>query len=164
MNMQQNQSWSAVSAEWPINNVSPIAVLDRPCEQEVSTATVHLFPIIPAWKRALDLLVLLVVLPFVLVISAVFAIYIKMVSPGPVFFRQQRVGHYFNRFNLLKFRTMHVGADAGSHQNHLQDLINSDKPMEKLDQNDSRLIPWPSGSAPAASMNFPNCSTSSWAK
>ena len=96
----------------------------------------------PTWKRAADLLFILVSLPFLLVISGVMAIYIKLVSPGPVFFRQQRIGHRGARFNLLKFRTMHVGADIGGHKNYLDDLISSgDKPMNKLDQNDSRLIP-----------------------
>ena len=43
----------------------------------------------------------------------------------------------------LKFRTMHCAAETVSHQSHLQELINSDKPMTKLDANgDARIIPF----------------------
>ncbi len=93
------------------------------------------------WKRVLDLAIIGTTLPFVLLVSAVVALYVKSVSRGPVFFKQERVGFRGRRFRVLKFRTMHTGVDAGVHQNHLEQLIGEDKPMTKLDQNDSRLIP-----------------------
>ena len=43
----------------------------------------------------------------------------------------------------LKFRTMHCAAETVSHQSHLQDLINSNAPMTKLDAaGDARIIPF----------------------
>ncbi len=42
------------------------------------------------------------------------AIWIKLDSPGPVFFRQVRVGRYNKDFRIFKFRTMRVGSDKGS--------------------------------------------------
>jgi exopolysaccharide biosynthesis polyprenyl glycosylphosphotransferase len=63
-------------------------------------------------KRAFDLagasLGLLAVAPLMAAIAAA----IKLDSRGPVFFRQQRVGRNGRHFELLKFRTMVVGADA----------------------------------------------------
>jgi exopolysaccharide biosynthesis polyprenyl glycosylphosphotransferase len=62
-------------------------------------------------KRIFDLvwtsMGLLAVAPLMLVA----AVAIKLDSPGPVFFRQQRVGRYGKRFNILKFRTMVQNAE-----------------------------------------------------
>ena len=44
----------------------------------------------------------------------VLAIWIKMDSKGPVFYRQVRVGKNNKNFRILKFRSMHVGAVKGS--------------------------------------------------
>jgi lipopolysaccharide/colanic/teichoic acid biosynthesis glycosyltransferase len=43
---------------------------------------------------------------------AVIAVAIRLTSPGPVLFRQQRIGRDGRSFSMLKFRTMVVGADA----------------------------------------------------
>lgn len=42
------------------------------------------------------------------------AIWIKLDSPGPVFYRQVRVGRYNRDFRIFKFRSMRVGSDKGS--------------------------------------------------
>ena len=42
------------------------------------------------------------------------AIWIKLDSKGPVFFRQVRVGRYNKDFRIFKFRSMRVGSDKGS--------------------------------------------------
>lgn len=52
-----------------------------------------------------------------LVLSLVFlimAIWIKLDSKGPVFYRQVRVGRHNKDFRIFKFRSMRVGADKGS--------------------------------------------------
>lgn len=52
-----------------------------------------------------------------LVLSPVFiivALWIKIDSKGPVFFRQVRVGRYNKDFRIFKFRSMRVGSDKGS--------------------------------------------------
>jgi len=63
-------------------------------------------------KRLLDInlstLALLVLAP-VMIIAA---IAVKLESPGPVFFKQQRVGVHKTRFEILKFRTMREGTPA----------------------------------------------------
>lgn len=42
------------------------------------------------------------------------ALWIKLDSPGPVFYRQVRVGRHNKDFRIFKFRSMRVGADKGS--------------------------------------------------
>jgi lipopolysaccharide/colanic/teichoic acid biosynthesis glycosyltransferase len=44
----------------------------------------------------------------------ILAVWIKLDSPGPVFYRQVRVGRYNKDFRIFKFRSMRVGADKGS--------------------------------------------------
>jgi len=95
----------------------------------------------PTWKRALDVGLVLVALPFMIPLGILIALYIKWVSPGPAFFRQQRVGLFGKKFMCLKFRTMKVNADTSVHQAHLKSLITSNSPTNKLDQKDARLIP-----------------------
>ncbi|WP_205880861.1 sugar transferase [Limisphaera ngatamarikiensis] len=96
---------------------------------------------LPVWKRALDLFCILVSLPVTLPLGLAIAAYIKLVSPGPVLFRQERIGYRGQRFWCLKFRTMRVNADTSCHQQHLKSLLTSDAPMIKLDvKGDPRLI------------------------
>jgi lipopolysaccharide/colanic/teichoic acid biosynthesis glycosyltransferase len=76
------------------------------------------FPIFPRWsygttvKRALDLLLALVVLLCSLPIWALIVIAIKLDSPGPAFFSQERVGLRGRPFRFYKFRSMQDGADG----------------------------------------------------
>jgi lipopolysaccharide/colanic/teichoic acid biosynthesis glycosyltransferase len=58
-----------------------------------------------------------------------------------VFFTQQRVGFRERRFRIFKFRSMHVNAEVKSHQNHTELLYKSNRPMEKMDHVDPRIIP-----------------------
>ena len=46
-------------------------------------------------------------------IFVVMAIWIKLDSRGPVFYRQTRVGRYGRDFRIFKFRSMRVGSDKG---------------------------------------------------
>ena len=57
-------------------------------------------------KSAVDLVAAIAVLPFVLPVLAGIALAIRLDSPGPVLFRQRRVGHAGVPFAMLKFRTM----------------------------------------------------------
>jgi len=74
-------------------------------------------------KRAVDIAGSLVGLvlfsPFLLVIPAL----IKLTSPGPVLFRQARVGLYGKKFLFYKFRTMYLNNDERIHREYVQKLI-----------------------------------------
>lgn len=96
----------------------------------------------PLWKRCLDLFLLLLAVPVVLPVMLVAALLIKLVSKGPVFFRQVRIGYSGKPFTVWKFRTMHANADPELHRKHVENLIANDLPLVKLDSTgDSRLIP-----------------------
>jgi lipopolysaccharide/colanic/teichoic acid biosynthesis glycosyltransferase len=74
-------------------------------------------------KRVMDVvggaLALAVFSPFFLVIAAI----IKVTSPGPIFFRQKRVGQHGASFVFLKFRSMHVDNDPSAHKEYVKRLI-----------------------------------------
>jgi lipopolysaccharide/colanic/teichoic acid biosynthesis glycosyltransferase len=94
------------------------------------------------WKRTLDVLLILLALPFLIPLTLFIALLIRGVSTGPVLFRQERVGYMGRRFMCFKFRTMFVDADTATHQGHLHHLMNSNTPMMKMDsRGDPRIIP-----------------------
>jgi exopolysaccharide production protein ExoY len=93
------------------------------------------------WKHILDISCTLVSLPIWLPILICIALWIKITSPGPIFFRQERVGYRGRHFMILKFRTMKVNVETQSHERHLEQLIHADCPMTKLDTSgDPRII------------------------
>ena len=57
-------------------------------------------------KRLLDFVLSLAACIVLAPVMLAIAVWIKMDSPGPVFFRQRRVGAHKTHFNILKFRTM----------------------------------------------------------
>jgi exopolysaccharide biosynthesis polyprenyl glycosylphosphotransferase len=85
-----------------------------------------------AAKRACDVLIsalgLLVLAPLLLGV----ALAVRLSSPGPVIFRQERVGLRGRPFTLLKFRTMVVGADLML--DNLREQNEADGPLFKLRQ------------------------------
>ena len=66
-------------------------------------------------KRAFDLVVTLLVLPFALLLMAVIAVVIRLDSPGPVLYTPKRVGENGRLFTMFKFRTMVVNAEQMRH-------------------------------------------------
>jgi lipopolysaccharide/colanic/teichoic acid biosynthesis glycosyltransferase len=95
------------------------------------------------WKRTLDVLLILLALPFLIPLVLFIVLLIRSGSRGPVLFMQKRVGYRGRRFRCFKFRTMFVDADTTTHQGHLHQLMNSNTPMMKMDsQGDPRIIPF----------------------
>jgi len=74
-------------------------------------------------KRATDMvgsaLGLLIAAPLFLAI----ALAIKLTSKGPVFFRQQRIGHFGKPFVFVKFRSMYLNNDPKVHLDYIRQLI-----------------------------------------
>jgi exopolysaccharide production protein ExoY len=67
----------------------------------------------------------------------------RLASPGPVFYRQKRVGLGGRHFSIWKFRTMQVSAETHTHEHYFQELMKVDRPMTKLDAyGDPRLAPF----------------------
>lgn len=87
-----------------------------------------------AWARAVKRAADFVFAPILLALSSplwVFiAVAIKLDSPGPVFFRQERIGLNKRRFGMLKFRTM--AEDAEKQRSDIEDLNEADGPIFKV--------------------------------
>ena len=67
----------------------------------------------------------------------------RIASPGPVFYRQRRIGLGGKHFLIWKFRTMKVSADTHTHERYFEELIRTNRVMTKLDVNDDpRLAPF----------------------
>lgn len=97
---------------------------------------------LPPWKRALDVVIIVLMLPLLIPVSLLLILIIRTVSRGPALFQQERVGYREKPFMCLKFRTMRMGSDKGVHQGHLDQLLNMNEPMIKMDaRGDSRIIP-----------------------
>lgn len=87
-------------------------------------------------KRAVDILGAVVGLTLGAPLLALIALAVRLDSPGPVIFRQTRVGLRGRRFEMYKFRSMHVGAEE--QQDMLADLNEADGPIFKI-RDDPRL-------------------------
>lgn len=74
--------------------------------------TVNLNPFQKAAKRMMDIMGALVGIFITLIVSIIVVPAIKIDSPGPVIFKQSRVGRHGRVFNLYKFRSMYVDAEA----------------------------------------------------
>lgn len=84
-------------------------------------------------KRVLDIVAaslgLLVSAPF----AAVISVLIKLSSPGPVLFRQMRVGKDGEQFMFYKFRSMRIGNDDTQHREYIKLFIQGkDEELRKL--------------------------------
>jgi lipopolysaccharide/colanic/teichoic acid biosynthesis glycosyltransferase len=100
---------------------------------------------VPLWKRSMDIVGASVLLVLLLPVFIGVATLIKLVSRGPVIYRQDRLGVGGRKFSFLKFRTMQVADSDACHQQYLQRLIacgdTCPPPMKKLDHCNPNIIP-----------------------
>ncbi len=90
----------------PIGAVPVLNIRRNPLRKAVNRAI----------KRVFDILVSSLFLCFYPLIYIPIAITIKLTSPGPIYFKQQRTGYRGKPFECLKFRTMHVNLDSDKQQ------------------------------------------------
>jgi exopolysaccharide biosynthesis polyprenyl glycosylphosphotransferase len=95
----------------------------------------------PGWlaKNLLDRVVAAIGLLLLSPIMLAIAVGIRLADPGPVFFRQPRVGHEGNTFRVWKFRTMYV--DAEERKATLEELNEGDGMLFKI-KGDPRIFPF----------------------
>jgi exopolysaccharide biosynthesis polyprenyl glycosylphosphotransferase len=90
-------------------------------------------------KRTFDIVVAGALVAALSPIFVLLAVLVRFSDPGPVFYRQERIGLRGTTFNMLKFRSMRMDADA-----ELQKLLEAqgsgDKPLFKV-ENDPRITP-----------------------
>ena len=105
-----------------------MSITDYAAFMERETGKVDLDGFVPSWliysegstvaqmrlliKRGIDLLASLVLVTLTAPVVLVAALLIRMTSPGPVLFRQERVGQHGRPFMLYKFRSMRTDAEA----------------------------------------------------
>jgi exopolysaccharide biosynthesis polyprenyl glycosylphosphotransferase len=100
-------------------------------------------------KRAFDVVVSAVLLVVLSPLILITAVVVRLSSPGPVIFKQRRVGLGGNQFMFLKFRTMYVGSDQTTHEDYARNWIigqtssvgDSSDPLVHKMQRDPRVTP-----------------------
>lgn len=75
-----------------------------------------------AARRAFDVLVAVLLLVVLMPVLLVVALLVKLDTPGPVLFRQRRLGEGLRPFTVLKFRTMATGASSEPHSRYIAQL------------------------------------------
>ncbi len=80
--------------------------------------------------RALDLLLSTVLLVLLVPLFVLVAAAIRLDSPGPVLFRQRRLGRHLTPFTVCKFRTMHHGVGQDAHRAFVLQLIAGEQPEQ----------------------------------
>jgi sugar transferase (PEP-CTERM system associated) len=93
------------SGRLPIDDFKPSAIIfSREFRQGIVVRTI---------KRSMDLTISLIGLVVALPLMAAIGILIKLDSPGPVFYRQVRVGLRARPYMIMKFRSMFIDAESG---------------------------------------------------
>jgi len=93
-------------------------------------------------KRAIDIVVSATALLLLAPLMIYVAVRIRLDSPGPVLFRQTRLGAGMKEFTLLKFRTMKVDTDDSAHRDYIRRSMSVQAGAEgnglfKLDRSDA---------------------------
>ena len=94
------------------------------------------------FKKITELMMALIILPFIFLLGSVIALLIKLTSPGPVLYRAERLGQNGKKIFIWKFRTMCQDAD-----DMLENILEND-PVLKMEweqkfklANDPRITP-----------------------
>jgi len=114
---------------------------------QLSDAYAQAPPLASVTKRGLDISLAIVLLVLTSPIWLAAAILVKATSPGPIFFRQERIGAGGTPFECFKFRTMHHGVSDEAHRELVTRMLsNRERSSEgngepyKVNA-DSRVIP-----------------------
>ncbi len=101
-------------------------------------------------KRAMDIVLSICALIILSPVMLIIALLIKLTSPGPIFFKQERIGYLGKRFVMYKFRTMRQSQDDQIHKNYIKNFIHNcspnqpgcedEQPIFKI-KNDPRVTP-----------------------
>ena len=70
---------------------------------------------IAPWKWPFDLIISGILLVVLSPLMAYLALLVRADSPGPAFYRQDRIGRHGKHFRIWKFRSMHVNSDPAQH-------------------------------------------------
>jgi lipopolysaccharide/colanic/teichoic acid biosynthesis glycosyltransferase len=85
----------------------------------------------PLSKRVVDVIMASLILTVFLPLGVLIVLLIKISSPGPIFFKQERIGIFQEKFMMYKFRTMKYKNNDEDHVRYLKKIINDSKKNEK---------------------------------
>jgi lipopolysaccharide/colanic/teichoic acid biosynthesis glycosyltransferase len=77
----------------------------------------------PTHKRAFDIIVGGILLIGSAPLFPIVALLVKLTSPGPVFFRQERIGKGGRPFMVTKFRSMYANVDSDTHRTYFKQYL-----------------------------------------
>lgn len=86
-------------------------------------------------KRSLDILGSLAIMVSLVPLVTLIALAVKLTSPGPVLFRQERIGLFGRKFTFLKFRSMYVANDESLHKEFVTKFIDGEIAVVDLETN-----------------------------
>ncbi|WP_319380098.1 undecaprenyl-phosphate glucose phosphotransferase [Thiomicrorhabdus sp.] len=114
-------NFDLMHSKWiDINGIPVISVFDTPLSSNFSSLI----------KRVEDITFSVIILTLISPIMLLIAIGVKATSPGPIFYKQVRVGWNGKNFNMLKFRSMPVGSDKNVNIKETNSL--ADNPNAKV--------------------------------
>jgi exopolysaccharide biosynthesis polyprenyl glycosylphosphotransferase len=107
--------FEAVSPTAPVHGIEALPLLSA-APAQISRSSRLL-------KRSFDVALTSILLAVAAPIMLVIAWLVRRDSPGPVLYRQPRLGLEMREFTLLKFRTMQVGTDSEPHRQYLKQIM-----------------------------------------
>ena len=98
---------------------------------ELTSTVSRARPATSAVRRMIDVSIAGSALLLLVPVIVVAAIAVRVTSPGPVLFRQRRLGRHMRPFTVLKFRTMRADADSAVHREYVRQLIGTQPQDER---------------------------------
>ena len=116
---------SPTSAQQEVAPEANESMMDYPNQKSPNQIKRELAKATPKFdvKRMFDLAMCLVLLPFIIPIAGIVGLLILFDSPGPIFFRQKRIGYKGQAFTIYKFRTMYHKFDDSKHREYMKQYI-----------------------------------------
>lgn len=117
-----------------------MATLQSAAKEKKTGQIIEVRPIrIYRLKRTLDIITATIGLILAAPLAGFVALLIKILSPGPIFLKQMRVGKDGKQFLFYKFRSMHVNCDDSQHRNYIKLFIEgNEEELAKL-QNGKKI-------------------------
>jgi len=92
-------------------------------------------------KRILDILVSTLLIIILLPLWIIIALFVKITSRGPIFYKAKVIGKDGSEFDMFKFRSMYHNCDPKPHKDKVKEMINGNGNTKKI-RGDSRITPF----------------------
>ncbi|HEY8995630.1 MAG TPA: sugar transferase [Lacunisphaera sp.] len=96
----------------------------------MKTESLTLLPALSLARQAVNLFGCLLALPLLCLTALVMSVVTSLVSPGPVIYRQRRIGNRGREFMAYKFRTTYMASEVAARRRHLKEPVDSMSPVK----------------------------------